>query len=108
MIVSLQITSSVPLHTGVSGGARRFLHGHITGYGRENSRTGYDAIIQAEAGFMFMNGEHNGPPLKMPVALIDILAAHHLKEGLLLALLTRSVSGRGEYVHVSLTVTSLN
>jgi len=80
----------------------KLIYGHITGYGRENPRTGYDAIIQAEAGFMYMNGEHNGPPLKMPVALIDILAAHHLKEGLLLALLTRTVSGRGEYVHVSL------
>lgn len=80
----------------------KLIYGHITGYGRENPRTGYDAIIQAEAGFMYMNGEPNGEPLKMPVALIDILAAHHLKEGLLLALLARATTGKGDYVHVSL------
>ena len=32
-------------------------------------RVGYDAVIQAEAGFMFMNGEPGGASLKMPVAL---------------------------------------
>lgn len=38
---------------------------------------------------MSINGEANQGPLKMPVALIDVLAAHHLKEGLLLALLSK-------------------
>ena len=78
------------------------IYGHITGYGINDTRTGYDAIIQAETGYMHMNGEPNGRSLKMPVALIDILAAHHLKEGILLALLKRQASGKGQYVHVSL------
>lgn len=78
------------------------IYGQITGYGPDNPRVGYDAIIQAEAGFMSMNGEPGGAPLKMPVALIDILAAHHLKEGILLALLEKSVSGKGKCVEVSL------
>ena len=51
---------------------------------------------------MFMNGEPHGNSLKMPVALMDILAAHHLKEGLLLALLRRHETGKGDLVHVSL------
>lgn len=78
------------------------IYGHITGYGSDDPRAGYDAVIQAESGFMYMNGSPDGPPLKMPVALMDILAAHQLKEGLLLALLERSTTGQGSYVAVSL------
>ena len=80
----------------------RLIYGQITGYGSQNERVGYDAVIQAEAGFMDLNGEKNGPPIKMPVALMDVLAAHHLKEGLLLSLLKRGVSGKGEMVEISL------
>jgi crotonobetainyl-CoA:carnitine CoA-transferase CaiB-like acyl-CoA transferase len=78
------------------------IYGQITGYGSHNPRVGYDAIIQAEAGFMFMNGELGGPSLKMPVALMDVLAGHHLKEGLLLAMLEKVITGKGKLVEVSL------
>ena len=78
------------------------IYGQITGYGADNPRVGYDAIIQAESGFMFMNGEPGGRSLKMPVALMDILAGHHLKEGLLLALLDKLQTGKGKLVEVSL------
>lgn len=80
----------------------RTIYGMITGYGSANPRVGYDAIIQAEAGFMSMNGEPQGRPLKMPVALMDVLAAHHLKEGILIALLKRERTGKGACVEVSL------
>jgi crotonobetainyl-CoA:carnitine CoA-transferase CaiB-like acyl-CoA transferase len=78
------------------------IYGQITGYGSGNPRVGYDAVIQAEAGFMYMNGEPGGPALKMPVALIDILAAHQLKEAILLALLEKTKTGQGKCVEVSL------
>jgi crotonobetainyl-CoA:carnitine CoA-transferase CaiB-like acyl-CoA transferase len=81
---------------------KQLIYGQITGYGSDNERVGYDAVIQAEAGFMDLNGEADGPPTKMPVALIDVLAAHHLKEGLLLALLKRERTGEGSFVEVSL------
>lgn len=81
---------------------KRILYGSITGYGPLTDRVGYDAVIQAEAGFMFLNGEKTGPPVKMPVALIDILAGHQLKEGLLVAMLKRERTGIGELVEVSL------
>jgi crotonobetainyl-CoA:carnitine CoA-transferase CaiB-like acyl-CoA transferase len=80
----------------------RLIYGQISGFGSSNPRVGYDAVIQAEAGFMFLNGEPNGPSLKMPVALMDILAAHHLKEDILLALLRKSQTGKGEFLEVSL------
>ena len=74
----------------------------ISAYGADDPRPGFDAIIQAEAGFTFMNGVQDGDPVKMPVALMDLLAAHQLKEGLLLALLKKSRTGRGAYVATSL------
>lgn len=78
------------------------LYGHITGYGPDAPRAGYDAVIQAESGFMHMNGTPDGPPVKMPVAVMDLLAAHQLKEALLLGLLRRERTGDGGYVAVSL------
>lgn len=78
------------------------IYGHITGFGRNNSRVAFDLILQAETGFMYLNREPEHLPNKMPVALIDVLAAHHLKEGILLALYQRIKIGKGAYVHCSL------
>ena len=74
----------------------------ITGFGLDSDRVAYDLILQAESGFMSINGEKNAGPLKMPVALIDVLAAHQLKEAILLALLHRHTEGEAKTVHVSL------
>lgn len=78
------------------------IYAHITGYGPDNPRAGFDAIIQAESGFTLMNGEPNGPPVKMPVALMDVLTAHNVKEAILLALLHRERTGEGQTIHASL------
>jgi crotonobetainyl-CoA:carnitine CoA-transferase CaiB-like acyl-CoA transferase len=51
---------------------------------------------------MFMNGELNSKPVKMPVALIDILAGHQLKEAILIALINRYKNKKGCHVSVSL------
>lgn len=80
----------------------KLIYGSITGYGDHDPRVGYDAIIQAEAGFMYMNGDPEGKATKMPVALVDVLAAHQLKEGILLALIHRMKTGEGSKVSVSL------
>ncbi|OFX83263.1 MAG: carnitine dehydratase [Bacteroidetes bacterium GWF2_33_16] len=80
----------------------RLIYVHLTGYGLKNPRAGYDAIIQAESGFTYMNGEPDGKPVKMPVALMDILAGHQLKEAILLALLNREKNGNGQYIETSL------
>lgn len=86
----------------------KLIYGQVTGYGSENERVGYDAVIQAESGFMDLNGEVNGLPTKMPVALIDVLAGHQLKEALLVALLKRERSGEGSFVEVSLIQTAIS
>ena len=84
--------------------------GKISGFGDESDRVAYDLILQAESGFMSMNGTPESGPVKMPVALIDVLAAHQLKEGILVALLEKQLTGKGAVVSVSLfdaAVTSL-
>jgi crotonobetainyl-CoA:carnitine CoA-transferase CaiB-like acyl-CoA transferase len=80
----------------------RLIYACVSAYGEEDPRPGFDAMIQAETGWMSMNGEAGGKPVKMPVALMDLLAAHQLKEGILLALMQRQQSGQGCKVSVSL------
>ena len=80
--------------------------GEITGF--DDDRVAYDAVLQAETGFMSLNGEEGGLPLKMPVALIDVLTAHQLKEGILLALLQRNITGKGAFVTASLYRTGVS
>lgn len=80
----------------------RLLFGQITGFGDDDPLPAFDVVLQAEAGFLYMSGHPGGAPAKMPVALIDLLAAHQLKEGLLLALLRREQTGQGAFVSVSL------
>lgn len=80
----------------------KLIYGEITGYGSNDDRPAFDMVLQAEAGFLYMTGEKGGAPVKMPVALIDLLAAHQLKEGILLALLQRDRTGEGYKVSVSL------
>jgi crotonobetainyl-CoA:carnitine CoA-transferase CaiB-like acyl-CoA transferase len=54
-----------------------------------------------------MNGEPNRNPVKMPVALIDILAAHHLKEAILCAMINKLTTGKGKHIKVSLYESAL-
>jgi len=73
----------------------------------EDESPAFDVVLQAEAGFLYMNGEPERPPVKMPVALIDILAAHQLKEAILLALLHRERTGEGSMITTSLLESAL-
>jgi crotonobetainyl-CoA:carnitine CoA-transferase CaiB-like acyl-CoA transferase len=80
----------------------RLIYASITGFGDNDYRAAFDVVLQAETGFMSMNGTPESGPIKMPVALIDILAAHQLKEGILIALLQREKNNKGALVEVSL------
>ena len=76
--------------------------GEISGYGADSDRVAFDLILQADTGFMSMNGSPDSGPIKMPVAFIDLFAAHQLKEGILEALLEQSVNPGAYNVQVSL------
>ncbi len=89
-------------YTALSGINERLIYADITAFGADDDRPGFDAVLQAETGFTGMNGTEQSGPVKMPVALIDLLLAHQLKEALLIALIERMRSGRGSYNTVSL------
>jgi len=61
----------------------------ITGFGSEREppgRPGYDFVAQAESGLMSITGPEEGPPYKVGVALVDVLAGLHAAAAVLAAL----------------------
>lgn len=80
----------------------KIISAQVIAYEQGDNRPGLDAVMQAETGFMELNGEADGPPVKMPVALIDVLLAHQLKEAVLLALMERNLTGKGSELTASL------
>ncbi len=76
-------------------------------FGEDDPRVAYDIVLQAEAGFLAMSGTPAGELTRMPVALIDLLAAHQLKEGILIALIRRMGSGQGAIVKANLYSSAL-
>lgn len=86
----------------------RLVHGHITGFADRSDRPAFDVVLQAETGYISMTGTDRDHLAKLPIALIDVLAAHQLKEGILLALIQRAITGRGAFVEVSLEEAALS
>jgi crotonobetainyl-CoA:carnitine CoA-transferase CaiB-like acyl-CoA transferase len=87
------------------------VHCRITGYGASGpmaSSPGYDAILQAYAGLMSVNGEADGPPLRVGVPVVDAVTGVYAFSGVLLALLERARSGRGQVVDCALLDTGLS
>jgi crotonobetainyl-CoA:carnitine CoA-transferase CaiB-like acyl-CoA transferase len=84
------------------------IYASIEGFSSDPRKVAFDLVLQAETGFMGMNGYPDQLPAKLPVALIDILAAHQLKEGILMALLKKERSGKGSNVRVSLEAAALS
>jgi crotonobetainyl-CoA:carnitine CoA-transferase CaiB-like acyl-CoA transferase len=83
------------------------IYASVNGFGENSERAAYDLILQAESGFMSINGEKNSLPLKMPVALIDLLAGHQLKEAILIALLQKDKKQKAQKITVSLFDTAI-
>lgn len=79
----------------------KIIYGKLEGFPNSN-RVAFDLVLQAETGFMSMNGTSESGPVKMPVALIDLMAGHQLKEGILCALLKLQKTKKGSLIKVSL------
>jgi len=86
----------------------KLIYAAITGFETTPDRAAYDVVLQAETGYMAMNGTPETAPVKLPLAFIDILAAHQLKEAILLALLQRTETGKGSSVSVSLEAAAIS
>lgn len=74
----------------------------ITGFGAESARPGYDFVAQAECGWMAITGEPDGDPMKIGVALADVLAGKDATIAILGAVVRRVREGRGGRVVISL------
>jgi len=86
------------------------VHCSITGFGsgREPAdRPGYDFVVQAESGLMAITGEPGGTPMKVGVALVDVLAGLNAAVAILAALRRRTTTGAGERIEVSLLGSAL-
>lgn len=87
----------------------------ISGFGPQSQRPGYDFVAQAESGWMAITGESHGEPMKVGVALVDVLTGKDAVIGILAALTARdraSLSGNSlsvleRTVHVTLASTAL-
>ena len=77
----------------------------ITGFGGAGPGAelpGYDLLVQALGGLMSITGEPDGEPLKVGVALVDVIAGLYAAVGILAALEHRRESGEGQLVEVDL------
>jgi crotonobetainyl-CoA:carnitine CoA-transferase CaiB-like acyl-CoA transferase len=83
----------------------RIVYGSISGfgqYGPYGSRPSIDQIAQGMSGIMSVTGLPGQGPVRVGVAVTDIMAGAFLAQGVLIALLDREVSGQGRWVQTSL------
>lgn len=77
----------------------------LSAYGREGPRAtspGYDALVQAEAGWAALTGEPDGPPTKSALSLVDYAAGLMAALGMMVALYDAQRTGRGRDVDTNL------
>ncbi|KAJ1564118.1 hypothetical protein HK096_009524, partial [Nowakowskiella sp. JEL0078] len=97
-------------YTELSKSNPKLIYASITGYGPTGpyaQRAGYDVIIEAEAGLMHITGEPDGNPVKVGVAITDMVTGNpglYTHGAIMAALLARSKSGVGQKIDASLLV----
>ena len=84
----------------------KIIYAHIGGFKSNPRRVAFDIILQAETGFISMTGNKNNFA-KMPVALIDVLASHQIKEGILTALVLQKKEKKAFKVSTTLEETAI-
>lgn len=84
----------------------RAIYASISGYGHEGKhrdRASYDVIAQGEWGPQDLTGDTDGPPMKIGISIADLTSGMHAVEGILLALVQRERTGKGDRVDVALS-----
>ncbi len=84
----------------------RLIAASVNGYGSSGpyvDRPSFDFIAQAMSGFMAVNGEPHGPPLRAAPPMSDLIAGLYCAFGIVAALEARHRTGRGQRVESSLT-----
>ena len=77
----------------------------ISGYGQDGPYAelpGYDAVLQGFTGLMSITGTAEGPPLKVGVAMVDVLSGVHAASAILAALIGRLRGAGGAHLDLAL------
>jgi len=83
----------------------RLVHCSITGFGPDGplgGRPGYDAVVQGLVGMFSVNGSPESGPVRIGIPLVDIGTGLYAAIAILMALIERQSSGRGQHLDVSL------
>ena len=83
----------------------RLVYCSITGFGQDGpdaARAGYDFMIQGMGGLMSVTGEADGMPMKIGVALVDVLTGTNAATAILAAVMHAQRTGAGQHIDMSL------
>lgn len=98
-------------YVALSPGNPKIVCVHLSAYGRMGSRAswpGYDYLMQAEAGYLSVTGEPDGPPSRCGLSLIDLSAGTTAAMALLAGVIDAIKTGKGRDIDVSLYDTALH
>ena len=83
----------------------RLIHCRVSGFGSDGplgGYPGYDAIVQAMAGWLSVNGEEGSNPTRLGLAMVDMGTGLYAAISILMALMERQRSGQGQYLDMTL------
>jgi formyl-CoA transferase len=83
----------------------RLIHCRVSGFGADGplgGYPGYDAVVQGMAGLMSVNGEPDGAPVRVGVPVVDLATGMNATIAILMAVIERARSGKGQFVEATL------
>jgi crotonobetainyl-CoA:carnitine CoA-transferase CaiB-like acyl-CoA transferase len=83
----------------------RLVHARVSGFGADGPLggfPGYDAMVQASAGLVSVNGSPEGGPVRVGVPVVDLSTGMNACIGILMVLYERNRSGKGQFVDATL------
>jgi crotonobetainyl-CoA:carnitine CoA-transferase CaiB-like acyl-CoA transferase len=83
----------------------KLVHARVSGFGADGplgGYPGYDAMVQASAGLVSVNGAPEAGPVRIGVPVVDLSTGMNACIGILMALFERSKSGKGQFVDATL------
>jgi formyl-CoA transferase len=83
----------------------RLIYGSISGYGQDGPyslRPGFDQIAQGMGGLMSITGKPGEGPMRVGIPIADLCAGIFCAHGIMVALVEREKSGKGQWVQSSL------
>jgi formyl-CoA transferase len=83
----------------------RLIHCRVSGFGADGplgGYPGYDAVVQGMVGLMSVNGEPDGAPVRVGVPVVDLATGMNATIAILMAVIERARSGKGQFVEATL------